>query len=164
MAGSEQGTAALLANQHEAKASRARTATRAKMLGSGYGSVLLLCVCENMQMVRREILPVLLGAGYDVDLVEASTRRPLPLLGKPYRLLLFDVGSKSDNQYQICSQTRLATGLPILLMLRGAARNEIVRGFQAGADAYVLVPFDPRELLARVDALLRRVPALPPDE
>lgn len=114
-------------------------------------------------MVRREVVPVLKGAGYEVDLVEANTRRPLPLSGRPYRLLLFDVGSKSDNQYQICAQTRLANKLPIMLMLRGAARNEVVRGFQAGADAYVLVPFDPRELLARLDALLRRSPVQPAD-
>jgi hypothetical protein len=70
-------------------------------------------------------------------------------------------GSKSDNGYQICAQTRLASEVPILLMLRGAARNEVVRGFQAGADAYVLVPFDPRELLVRLGALLRRAPAPP---
>jgi|GEM_PF-1577968 len=114
-------------------------------------------------MVRREVVPYLKGAGYEVDLVEANTRRPLPLSGRPYRLLLFDVGSKSDNQYQICAQTRLANKLPIMLMLRGAARNEVVRGFQAGADAYVLVPFDPRELLARLDALLRRSPVQPAD-
>jgi two-component system phosphate regulon response regulator OmpR len=124
-------------------------------------STLLLCVCESIQMVRREVVPVLKAAGYEVDLVEASARRPLSLSGKPYRLLLFDVGSKSDNGYQICAQTRLASEVPILLMLRGAARNEVVRGFQAGADAYVLVPFDPRELLVRLGALLRRAPAPP---
>ena len=122
---------------------------------------LLLCICENVQVVKRDVVPVLQEAGYEVDLVEASMRRPLPLSARPYRLLLFDVGSKSDNDYQICAQTRLASQLPIMLMLRGAARNEVVRGFQAGADAYVLVPFDPRELLVRMDALLRR-PAAPP--
>jgi DNA-binding response OmpR family regulator len=50
-----------------------------------------------------------------------------------------------------------------MLMLRGAARNEVVRDFQAGAHAYVLVPFHPREQLARMDALLRRSPVQPAD-
>jgi DNA-binding response OmpR family regulator len=121
-------------------------------------ATLLICITESIQIAKREVVPVLKGAGYDVDLIEAGTRRPLPLSGKPYRLLLFDIGSKSDNQYRICAQTRLASKLPIMLMLRGAARNDAVRGFQAGADAYVLVPFDPRELLVRLDALLRRSP------
>ena len=110
-------------------------------------------------MVRREVVPVLEDAGYVVDLVEACTRKTLPLSSKPYRLLLFDVGARSDNDYQICVQARLASQLPIMLMLRGAARHEVVRGYQAGADAYVLVPFDPREFLVRLDALLRRPPA-----
>jgi DNA-binding response OmpR family regulator len=112
-----------------------------------------------MQMVRREVVPVLTDAGYEVDLAEASMRKPLPLDRKPYRLLLFDVGAKCDIDYQLCAQARMTSDLPVMLMLRGAARNEILRGYQAGADAYVLVPFDPRELLARLEALLKRASA-----
>jgi DNA-binding response OmpR family regulator len=168
MAGFEQDSAApalpAMDGTHDASQTDARPAAAigptdvgAMITAARTAGALILCVCESPQMVKREIVPVLLGAGYEVELVEASARRALPpLSSKPYRLLLFDVASRSDIDYQICAQARLASELPILLMLRGAARHEIVRGFQAGADAYVLVPFDPRELLARLEALLRR--------
>jgi DNA-binding response OmpR family regulator len=46
--------------------------------------------------------------------------------------------------------------VPVFVVLRGAARHDVLRAYQAGADAYILAPFDHRELLARVQALLRR--------
>jgi DNA-binding response OmpR family regulator len=133
-----------------------RSGLTGKAPGAAGASGLILCVCENVPAVKSEVVPVLHAAGYETHLVEASLRRLPHLSGKPYRMVLFEVGTKIDTCYQICAQTRSLTDLPIMLVLRGAARNEILRGYQAGADAYVLVPFDPRELLARMSGLLRR--------
>jgi DNA-binding response OmpR family regulator len=43
-----------------------------------------------------------------------------------------------------------------MVVLHGAARSEVLRSYQSGADAYITSPFDPRELIARMGALVRR--------
>jgi DNA-binding response OmpR family regulator len=123
-----------------------------------YPGGLLLCVCENIPLNRRELLPPLEAAGYEVEMVEAHARRPLLLTDRPYRLLLLDIGTKHQSEYRLCAQVRSTSNLPILLMLRDAPRNAVMRGFQAGADGYIIAPFEVRELLARIGALLRRSP------
>ena len=119
---------------------------------------LLLCFCENVLLARLDIDQALKGSGFTVDYVEADSRRMPDLANKPYRLLLFDIRSKADVGFQSCAMIRSRTDLPIMLILRGGARSEVMRGYQAGADAYMLVPFDPREFAARLNGLLRRSP------
>jgi len=120
---------------------------------------LIMCVSENLQVARRELVPLLAGAGYEVELVEAKPGKALDVTARPYRLIVIDVNHPNGNGYDVCARTRSHSTLPMMLVLRGGARNDVLRCFQAGADAYVMSPFDSREFLARIGALLRRRPA-----
>lgn len=117
---------------------------------------LILCVSENLPVARRELVPMLVGAGYEVELIEAKPGKAPEVAAKPYRLIVVDVNQPNGSGYDVCMRTRSRSTLPMMLVLRGGARNDVLRCFEAGADAYVMSPFDPREFLARVGALLRR--------
>ncbi len=78
------------------------------------------------------------------------------LSGKP-DLVLLDVMLPSGNGLDLCRRLhRYNAALPVLLLTARAAETDCLRGFDAGADDYVVKPFSMRELMARVHSLLRR--------
>jgi DNA-binding response OmpR family regulator len=95
--------------------------------------------------------------GYDVltagDAQEciAIARRQTP------DLVVLDIMLPSGSGLDVCRQLRLEHGnIPVLLLTARAEEDDRVRGFDSGADDYVVKPFSMRELMARVRALLRR--------
>jgi DNA-binding response OmpR family regulator len=71
---------------------------------------------------------------------------------------VFDINKANSISFDVVRRIRELSVIPIMLVLHGMARNDILRGFQVGADAYVLAPFDEREFGARIRALLQRIP------
>ena len=72
-------------------------------------------------------------------------------------LVVLDVMLPSGSGLDVCRRLqREHAGLPVLLLTARAAEGDRLRGFEAGADDYVVKPFSMRELMARVNALLRR--------
>jgi two-component system, OmpR family, catabolic regulation response regulator CreB len=78
-------------------------------------------------------------------------------------LIILDIGLPDINGFELCKQIRQRSSLPIIFL---TARNEEVDrvvGLEIGGDDYVVKPFSPRELTARVKAVLRRTQANPPE-
>ncbi len=71
-------------------------------------------------------------------------------------LIILDLMMPQMDGYEACSRLREMTNIPILLLTARTQNDDIVRGFQVGADDYVTKPFSQNELKARVRALLRR--------
>ena len=73
-----------------------------------------------------------------------------------FALLILDVGLPDMNGFELCKRFRTGSGVPIIFVT--ARKDEIDRvvGLEIGADDYVVKPFSPRELTARVKAILRR--------
>ena len=80
-------------------------------------------------------------------------------------LILLDIMLPRVDGYEICRRVR-AAGLqtPIVMLTAKGQENDVVRGLESGADDYVVKPFSIRELIARVDALLRRVTVSKPNQ
>lgn len=72
-------------------------------------------------------------------------------------LVLLDVMIPGMNGFDVCKTIRAGFSTPIILITARAAEDDRLRGFEAGADDYVTKPFSPREVVARVRAVLRRV-------
>ena len=72
------------------------------------------------------------------------------------QVILIDTPSSDGDGLELCQQLRDITDAPIVLMASDAREADIVRAFELGADEYVLRPLRPKELAARVRALLRR--------
>lgn len=75
-------------------------------------------------------------------------------------LIILDINlpgtSKLENGFALCKHIRSSSDVPIILLTVRGEENDIVHGLEAGADDYVLKPFSPRQLTARVQAVLRR--------
>jgi DNA-binding response OmpR family regulator len=75
-------------------------------------------------------------------------------------LIILDINLPGTTQlkdgFAICQHIRRQSDVPIILLTVRGEENDIVRGLEAGADDYVLKPFSPRQLTARIQAVLRR--------
>ncbi len=96
--------------------------------------------------------------GYTVEVVDDGTTAAEQALEHSYDLILLDVMLPQKDGFTVCRELRRA-GLrtPIILLTAKAQEIDKVLGLELGADDYVTKPFSPRELLARIKAVLRRV-------
>ena len=98
---------------------------------------------------------VLRGEGFDPSFVAdgdaalAAFRREKP------DVVLLDLMLPGTNGIEVCRQIRAESGVPIVMLTAKSDTIDIVRGLESGADDYVVKPFKPRELVARVRARLR---------
>lgn len=114
----------------------------------------VLCLSEDQASTRGGLAADLRAAGATVETQPITA--PLDLAHVAYRLVLIDAAASDERYFSACARLRSATRLPIMLVLRGSAREQALRGFAAGADACLLAPYDPLELEARAAALVRR--------
>ncbi len=90
-------------------------------------------------------------------LVAVTGREALDLLaGTPVDLIILDVGLPDINGFELCKQIRRESTLPIVFLTARDQEVDRVVGLEIGGDDYVVKPFSPRELTARVKAVLRR--------
>jgi len=117
-----------------------------------------ILVVEDEPVLRDGLVDLLHGDGHRVDGVadgvEALERGTEP----GYDLIVLDQMLPGLNGLEVCRRLReLRPTLPILILTARGAEEDKVRGLEAGADDYVTKPFGTRELLARIEALARRV-------
>jgi DNA-binding response OmpR family regulator len=106
--------------------------------------------------LRREGFRVLQAGDGERGLDLANRERP--------RLVILDVGLPGDlDGLEVCRRLRATSHTPVLMLTARDGEIDRVLGLELGADDYVTKPFSPRELVARVKAILRRVDGPPPD-
>ncbi len=82
----------------------------------------------------------------------------LPLLKKEnIHLIILDIGLPDINGFELCKQIRADNSIPIIFLTARADEIDRIVGLEIGGDDYVVKPFSPRELVARVKAILRRI-------
>jgi DNA-binding response OmpR family regulator len=108
---------------------------------------------DDIRILLRELLQ---RAGYDVDEVEDGRAALRQLYATPPALVILDVTMPGMDGYQTLERIRDLSDVPVLMLTARTQELEKVRGLSAGADDYVAKPFGRQELLARVQALLRR--------
>lgn len=84
------------------------------------------------------------------------------LLAHPVDLVILDVGLPDANGFDVCKTIRRTSDVPIVFLTARADEVDRVVGLEIGADDYILKPFSPRELVARVKTILRRSKPEPP--
>ena len=96
------------------------------------------------------------GAGYRVSLAANGASGLERLAREPYDALVLDLSLPDMDGLEVCRRLRARWDLPVLMLTaRGDAMDRVV-GLELGADDYLPKPFEPRELLARLKAILRR--------
>jgi DNA-binding response OmpR family regulator len=108
---------------------------------------------ENIRLLLRELLE---RAGYSVTEAADGRTALRHLFTAPPALVILDVTMPDMDGYQTLERVRDLSDVPVLMLTARTQELEKVRGLSAGADDYVAKPFGRQELLARVQALLRR--------
>ncbi len=132
-----------------------------------------LTKCDDVTMKARvlvvdddpalaEMLTIVLrGEGFDTAVV-AEGNRALPALRELRPdLVLLDLMLPGINGIDVCKAIRAESGVPIVMLTAKSDTVDIVLGLESGADDYVVKPFKPKELVARVRARLRRTDSEP---
>ena len=120
---------------------------------SSKGSVL---VVEDEQAIADLVRAYLKRDGFGVVWARSGEQALEELTRHPVRLVVLDIGLPGIDGFEVCRRLRARTGVPILILSARDDEVDRVSGLEAGADDYVTKPFSPRELVARVKAILRR--------
>jgi two-component system, OmpR family, KDP operon response regulator KdpE len=119
-----------------------------------------ILVVEDEPRLVRLLRAVLESGGYRMDAVHDGAAAIARVALDPPDLVLLDLRLPGDlDGYAVCERIREFALTPIIMVTARAREDEKLRGFAAGADDYVTKPFSARELLARVQAVLRRTTA-----
>ncbi|MFD6437590.1 response regulator transcription factor [Streptomyces venezuelae] len=115
-----------------------------------------LLVVEDDPDLGLALRTVLDRAGYETVLAEDGQTALRLLFAERPALMILDLVLPGLDGWEVLDRTRDMTDLPVLILSGRTSPAERVRGLRAGADDYVTKPFDTQELLARIEALLRR--------
>jgi DNA-binding response OmpR family regulator len=113
-------------------------------------------VVDDDADIRGLVRTLLERAGYDVDDAEDGRVALRRLYERPPSLVILDVNMPGLDGFQTLERIRDLSDVPVIMLTARTQELEKVRGLSAGADDYVAKPFGRQELLARVQALLRR--------
>ncbi len=121
-----------------------------------------LLVVDDHYDIRDSLSVYLSKYGYRVNTASNAAAARKVLATWAIDLVVLDIMMPGEDGLALCRFLRETTGVPIILLTAMTEDTDRVVGLEMGADDYVTKPFNPRELLARIKAVLRRTHALPP--
>ena len=116
-----------------------------------------LLLVEDDEMIAETVLESMRREGYAIDWAQDGRAAELSLGNGVYDLVLLDLGLPRKDGFDLLKGYRRQGGeAPVIILTARDAVNDRIRGLDAGADDYLIKPFDLDELAARARALLRR--------
>jgi two-component system, OmpR family, phosphate regulon response regulator OmpR len=117
-----------------------------------------LLIVDDDQRIRELLGKFLIRNGFLVTLARDAAHARRILAGLDFDLIVLDVMMPGEDGITLCQAIRADRPVPILLLTAKAETADRIAGLEAGADDYLAKPFEPKELLLRINAILRRVP------
>lgn len=117
-----------------------------------------ILVVEDERKVASFIKRGLEENNYEVDIAYDGTTGKDKALSESFNLIILDINLPELNGVEVCRQIREKKQVPILMLTALGTLDNKVTGLDAGADDYLVKPFEFQELLARIRALSRRAP------
>ncbi|MDR5733954.1 response regulator transcription factor [Caballeronia sp. LZ025] len=115
-----------------------------------------LLLVEDDPEIRASLADFLRGKGLNVEVADSAEAAHGVLARGAFDLILLDVMLPGEDGLSFCRRVRASGGPPIIMLTALGEPTDKVVGLELGADDYVTKPFDLRELLARIRAVLRR--------
>ncbi len=125
------------------------------------GSVLLVEDEENLASLVRAYLE---KEGYHVISATSGAEALRAVEGEPVRLVVLDLNLPDMDGLDVCRQIRTRSSVPVVMLTARDEEPDRLAGLETGADDYIGKPFSPRELVARMKAVLRRTERDPEEE
>jgi two-component system response regulator BaeR len=113
-------------------------------------------VVEDDRRIATLLRDYLTAGGFVVTLLEDGRDLLRKLRDETFAAVLLDVTLPGKDGFALCQQIRTVSAVPILFLTARIEDADRLRGFETGGDDYICKPFSPREVMARVNALVRR--------
>ncbi len=123
-----------------------------------------ILVVDDHRDIRDSLARLLREAAYRVSVAENASAARRILKTHRIDLALLDIMMPGEDGLSLCRSIAEGAAIPIILLTARTEDTDRIVGLEMGADDYVTKPFNPRELLARVKAVLRRTNSLPPHQ
>lgn len=117
-----------------------------------------LLVVDDDERIRGLLQKFLIRAGFLVTVARDAAQARRLLAGLDFDMLVLDVMMPGEDGISLTQDLRRRLTTPILLLTAKSETANRIEGLEAGADDYLPKPFEPKELLLRINAILRRVP------
>ncbi|MEO1091594.1 MAG: response regulator [Pseudomonadota bacterium] len=118
-----------------------------------------LLIVDDDREIRQLLQRFLERHGYRVDAVADGSGMAEALAGGAFDLVVLDLMLPGEDGLTLCRELRRTSALPVIMLTALGDEADRIVGLEVGADDYLPKPFNPRELLARIRAVLRRVQA-----
>lgn len=113
-------------------------------------------VVDDDQAIRELLAEYLSKNNYNVITAEDGVEMTLKMHDNDPDLIILDIMLPGDDGFTLCQRIRKSSNVPIIMLTANSDELDRILGLEIGADDYIAKPFSPRELLARIKALLRR--------
>ena len=124
-----------------------------------------LLIVDDDERIRGLLQKFLIRNGFLVSSARDAAHADRILSGLDFDMIVLDVMMPGEDGVSYCKRLRAERDdLPILLLTAKGDTQDRILGLEAGADDYLPKPFEPKELLLRINSILRRVPAQDPAE
>lgn len=120
-----------------------------------------ILVVDDDAAIRGLLEEYLRGHGYVTTTVQDGVAMEMALKAAAVDLIVLDLMLPGDDGLVLCRKIRAHSAIPIIMLTARNASIDRVIGLEMGADDYVAKPFEPRELLARIKSVLRRLRGAP---
>ena len=121
-----------------------------------------LLIVDDDERIRGLLQKFLMRNGFLVSSARDAAHADRILSGLDFDLIVLDVMMPGEDGISLCRDLRQTITTPIMLLTATGDTGDRITGLEAGADDYLAKPFEPKELLLRINAILRRVPAAEP--
>ena len=121
-----------------------------------------LLIVDDDERIRGLLQKFLMRSGFLVSSAKDAAHARRILSGLEFDLIVLDVMMPGEDGLSLCRDLRAQMTTPILLLTAKGETDDRITGLEAGADDYLAKPFEPKELLLRINAILRRVPNAEP--
>jgi len=112
---------------------------------------------EDDERIRAAVKLALEDEGWTVDEAASGEEAVIRFGRQPSDVVLIDIMLPGIDGFELCRTLRRTSDVPIVMVTARSDTHDVVAGLEAGADDYLTKPFAPKELSARIRALLRRV-------
>jgi DNA-binding response OmpR family regulator len=133
------------------------TASSARDLGHDGPVGTRILTIEDDERIRTAVKLALEDEGWQVDEAGSGEEALTIFARTPADVVLIDIMLPGMDGFEVCRSIRRTSDVPIVMVTARADTHDVVAGLEAGADDYLTKPFAPKELSARIRALLRRI-------
>lgn len=118
-----------------------------------YNKILIIDDDEDLSFIISDMLE---GYGYNVTCAENSEKAFELLENNTYHIILLDINLPDSTGFEICEELRRTSTTPVIFASARTSETDRITGFDIGGDDYLPKPYSMKELLSRVNALVRR--------